>query len=323
MELLVREGLEGAVGVAGDTFVAAGESAAPVNRIRVETALSRFPIHRLAKKQTVTIDLEQTNADGDPIKWQVGYNQTHGQPGPLAYKIDTLIVNRCLDEAGRPLPAVIRLGSLTEMCRGLGVADSGENRANVKKALHQNASAYITARFGYKTKTGKLKHSEIGYTRYSVVFTGEVAAGRVDRGRGVHRSHAAYRELLNHVEVRPLDYDYLTLLAPGPQRFYELLSFQMYGGAGRRAAAGQAALRRLLPPRPASAVRAVRAGEEADVQAARTPPRVGICRQDRLPAGGRRRRPRRIGRCSTRPAPVRWRNSTPSPGDSSSGRSSS
>ena len=39
----------------------------------------------------------------------------------------------------------------------------------------------------------------------------------------------SYRDLLNHVEVRPLDYDYLTRLPPGPQRFYELLSFQIYG----------------------------------------------------------------------------------------------
>jgi hypothetical protein len=37
------------------------------------------------------------------------------------------------------------------------------------------------------------------------------------------------------VEVRPLDYDYLTSLTPGAQRFYELLSFQMYGAiAGGR-----------------------------------------------------------------------------------------
>src|SRR3982751_3912424 len=38
-----------------------------------------------------------------------------------------------------------------------------------------------------------------------------------------------HRELLNHVEVRPLDYDYLVKLPPGPQRLYELLSFSMYG----------------------------------------------------------------------------------------------
>ncbi len=35
--------------------------------------------------------------------------------------------------------------------------------------------------------------------------------------------------------MRPLDYEYLTSLSPGAQRFYELLSFQMYGAiAGGR-----------------------------------------------------------------------------------------
>ncbi len=88
--------------------------------------------------------------------------------------MDTLIVNRRIDEAGRPLPGIIKLGSLTELCSSLGIADSGENRANIKKALHQNASAYITAKIRYRTKTGKEKWGEIGYTRYSVVFTGEM-----------------------------------------------------------------------------------------------------------------------------------------------------
>src|SRR5712691_9344086 len=144
-----------------------------VNRIRVETALSRFPIHRLAKKAVVTIDLEQLADNGEAgFKWEVTYNQKHGQPGPLAYKVDTLIVNRRIDEAGRPLPGVVKLGSLTELCAAMGITDSGENRANLRKALHQNASAYITAKIRYRTKTGKERWSEIGYTRYSVIFTG-------------------------------------------------------------------------------------------------------------------------------------------------------
>jgi hypothetical protein len=39
----------------------------------------------------------------------------------------------------------------------------------------------------------------------------------------------SFRDQLNQGEVRPLDYDYLKYLAPGPQRFDELLSFQIYG----------------------------------------------------------------------------------------------
>jgi hypothetical protein len=62
---------------------------APLNRIRVETAFSRFPVHCLAKKGTVSIDL-QHSADGSQtaFRWKVSYNSEFGQPGPLAYKID-------------------------------------------------------------------------------------------------------------------------------------------------------------------------------------------------------------------------------------------
>src|SRR5437763_17152080 len=101
------------------------------------------------------------------FKWKVSYNSEFGQPGPLAYKIDTLIVNRRIDEAPRPLPEVIKLGSLREICRDMQITD--HNTDLVKQALHQNASAYITARVTYKAKNGREKRAEIGYTRYSVV----------------------------------------------------------------------------------------------------------------------------------------------------------
>ena len=201
---------------------------APLNRIRVETAFSRFPVHCLAKKGSIAIDLLHS-ADGSQsaFRWKVSYNSEFGQPGPLAYKVDTLVVNRRIDEAARPLAEIIKLGSLREICRDLGITD--HNTDAVKAALHQNASAYITAKIRYKTRTGKERWGEIGYTRYSVVFTGEI----LPDGRAADAVYLvlnpSYRDLLNHVEVRPLDYDYLMRLPPGPQRFYELLSFQIYG----------------------------------------------------------------------------------------------
>lgn len=202
----------------------------PPNRIRVETALSRFPIHSLARRGTVTIDLQRlTEAGVVDFKWEVTYNSKHGQAGPLAYKVDTLVINRLLDQIGRPLPELIRIGSLSDVCRALGTQDTGPNIANLKSAFLQNASAFINAKIRYKTRTGREKWAEMGYTRYSVVFTGEALPdGRVADAVYIVLN-PPYRELLNHVETRPLDYDYLKKLSPGPQRFYELLSFQIYG----------------------------------------------------------------------------------------------
>jgi hypothetical protein len=197
----------------------------PLNRIRVETALSRYPIHRLAKKGSITIDFQR---DAE-VKWEVTYNSKHGQPGPLAYKVDTLIVNRCLDGIGRPLPEVIRIGSLSDVCRALGTSDTGPNIADVKRAFRQNAFTAITAKIRMKTRTGKEKWAEINYTRYSVIFTGEPLPDGSQADAVYIVLNPPYRDLLNHVEMRPLDYDYLKQLAPGAQRFYELLSFQIYG----------------------------------------------------------------------------------------------
>src|SRR5438067_13870410 len=95
-----------------------------LNRIRVETALSRFPLHRLAKKGNISIDLQRVNEAGEAdFRWEVTYNVKHGQPGPLAYKVDTLVINRRVDEVRRPLPEIIKLGSLSTICLELGLAD--------------------------------------------------------------------------------------------------------------------------------------------------------------------------------------------------------
>ena len=209
------------------------------NRIRVETAVSRFPIHSLARKGEVAIDLQRINDAGvADFKWEVTYNSKHGQPGPLAYKVDTLVVNRILDQMGKPLPELIRIGSLSEVCRSLGTQDTGPNIANLKSAFLQNASAFINAKIRYKTKTGREKWAEMGYSRYSVVFTGEALPDGTQADAVHIVLNPPYRDLLNHAETRPLDYDYLKKLPPGPQRFYELLSFQIYGAiAGSRARA--------------------------------------------------------------------------------------
>ena len=85
-----------------------GTDLSPLNPIRVETALSRYPVHRLARKGSIDIEIKEQNANGEiAIRWEVDYSKKHGQPGPLAYKVDTLIVNRRIEEAAKPIPKVI------------------------------------------------------------------------------------------------------------------------------------------------------------------------------------------------------------------------
>ena len=118
----------------------------PPNPIRVETALSRFPVHRLAKHGEIAIDIREKNETGEvSIKWEVTYNSTFGQPGPLAYKLDTLIINRRIEEAPRPIPRIIRLGSLRDICRELGV-NQGQDYSAISEVHYTKMRALSSRR---------------------------------------------------------------------------------------------------------------------------------------------------------------------------------
>ncbi len=203
------------------------EKFTPKEIIRTETALSRFPVHRLSKKGSISISIKVARPNGElKTQWKVSYNSEYGQPSPLAYKLDTLIVNRRIEEEGKPLPRLIRLGSLTEIAHLTGTGEKNTNA--VKRALLQNAFAAITAKFTYKTKGGEEAFAEIADTRYGVIFTGEKLPGGEKADAVYIILHDIYREILNNAVDRPLDYEYMQGLTPGAQRFYELLSYQMY-----------------------------------------------------------------------------------------------
>lgn len=205
------------------------EDLLPLNTIRVETVLSRFPVHRLSKRGNIQIEINERSEAGELLtKWEVSYNTKYGQPGALAYKVDTLIVNRRIDEAMRPVPEILKLGSLKEIGDELGLADSGKNRNDIKRALHQNAGAYITAKRTYKGADGVERTAEVSDTRYGIVFTGEKFPDGSRADAVYLMLHRAYREIINTAPIRPLDYDYLKDLSPGAQRFYELVSYQIF-----------------------------------------------------------------------------------------------
>jgi hypothetical protein len=200
----------------------------PLNIIRSETVLSRLPIHNLSKQGRINIEIRKRNDRGAvELLWEVSYNERYGQPRQLAYKLDTIVINRRIEEAGRPLPKAIRVGSLREICKELDLSE-GESTNQIKRAIHQNAGTYITAKLNYVGNDGVERKLEAGFTRYSVVFTGEkLPDGK--RADAVYLIlNEPYREVLNNAPIRPLDYDYLKALTPAAQRCYEIISYRIF-----------------------------------------------------------------------------------------------
>src|ERR1700733_4749037 len=105
--------------------------AATLDIIRTETVLSRLPVHNLAKKGTIKISIIKKTETGEvELLWNVSPSRDYGEPRQLAYKLDTIVINQRIDEAGRPLPKMLRLGSLGEICNELGVAQQGGKSKN-------------------------------------------------------------------------------------------------------------------------------------------------------------------------------------------------
>ncbi|MBV9468427.1 MAG: hypothetical protein JOZ57_04225, partial [Abitibacteriaceae bacterium] len=205
-----------------ETLALFEEETKALSVIRTETALSRFPMHRLSRGKEIQIELKN---QGGAIHWNVSHNSKYGQPGPLAYKIDTLIINRRIDRTGRPVPTMLRLGSLREIAEEVG---SGTNTTTVKQALLQNATASIAAKIHYKTHDAGEKSLEAVFTRYQVIFTGETLPNGSSADAVYLVFNSIYHDILNNAIYRPLDYDYMKALTPAAQKFYEIVSYQIY-----------------------------------------------------------------------------------------------
>jgi len=193
--------------------------------IRTETVLSRFPIHNLGRKgQSTSIHITQKNDDGEvSLHWRISPNRDYGEPGQLAYKLDTIAINSRLDKISEPIPEVVRLGSLNQLCRELST-----DKRRLKNALLQNAGALINAQFTYKDKDGTERYFKGIFTRYSVVFTGEKLPNEEEAESVYIILNKLYRDILNSAPVRPLNYDYLKQLPPAAQRFYEIISYKIF-----------------------------------------------------------------------------------------------
>ncbi len=198
--------------------------------IRTETVLCQYPIHKLSKdNRSVNIKLTEKNERGKrETTWEVTANAKYGHPGELAYKIDTLVINRLVDDLYPDIPEVIKIAdSLQQLAELIGRKKTGST-TQIKNALYQNAFAAITARLEFTGQDKVRRTFEFGSTRYGIVFIGE----RLPNGETADAIYIVlnplFRDLLRHAKRRPLDYEYLKKLPPTAQRWYELVSFQIF-----------------------------------------------------------------------------------------------
>lgn len=208
----------------------------PLNAIRTETVFSRLPLHILSKSgERPQINIEKRTTNGKiEEKWEVSYNEKYGPARQLAYDIHTLIIERAIDEAfndarrtSQPLPRLIPIDHLREIENKLGLVDGNTNK--IKRALFQNAGILVTGYKRYRANDGSDHIIEGVFTPYGIFLYGQ----KLPDGRKAEQVYVnlndPYYEAWSTAPTRPLDYDYKALLTPTSRRWYELVSFAMYG----------------------------------------------------------------------------------------------
>src|SRR5262245_11572969 len=196
---------------------------APLEVIRTENVMSKFPVHNLAKNGNISIKLTRTRPNGEiDYYWEVTPNPKYGEPNQLAYQIDTLIIAwRIYEyyENGEEIPEIIPIGSLYQICRELGMnPESGKNKKNVKRALGQNAGALIDSDISFRDRWGNERREAGTFTRYTLIHRNQ----RLKDGQIADQFYIIlnryYLNILNSARWRPLDFKYLKELKPGSQR---------------------------------------------------------------------------------------------------------
>jgi len=205
----------------------------PIVRIGVESELSKYPVHNLSRKHTINIEIRETNEKGQvTIKWEAYYNSHFGRPGPLAYKVDTMIINKRIDEARKvdtlgnllPIPEVLPLGSLREIT---DILKLGGDTSSLKQALRQNVGIIVSAKIKQKLADGTERSLEAEFSRYGIAFTGEKLPDGT-RANGVYLILSKlYQEILNCAPIQPQNWAH-TEMPAASHRFYVLLSSRMY-----------------------------------------------------------------------------------------------
>lgn len=184
-------------------------------------------MHQLAKRGHQEIRIIERNLRGGQVSlyWKVEPSLAAGRPGQLAYHLDTLVIKQRLDRLSRPVPRLIRIGTLREIARELN--HGGDTNA-IKRTFEQNAATFIRAKVRYRTKDGSEEALEGYFNRYNVFFRGQKLPGGKTAETVYISLNDPYYGLINRKGWRPLDFGYLKQLPPTAQRFYELLSPKIY-----------------------------------------------------------------------------------------------
>ena len=221
-------------------IAASREPLALPETFRKEKNFLEFPFFVLGKGrgveriefQDVVYDKHGNRAE---IYWAVIGSKKYGSPSILEMRVSNY-VDRVIDLLPKPIENPIRIGTLYEICKGIGRGVSGRDFNQVKNAIKCIKATTIETKFTFWLKDKGEYYGEPVFNRYDMVFfTGsKMPDGLVADAVYVWLS-SPYLQSVNANYTVPLDREYYGALSlPVSQRLYEFYSLQFYPSFERK-----------------------------------------------------------------------------------------
>ena len=205
--------------------------------LRSEFHFLKFPFFdlcpRLSKKDRIEIkEIGKTKDVEIEIVWRVVRSIDSDFPSSFARKIHRKVIEKTMNNFKKPIPRLLRLGSLWQICKKADLVPSGKIYKEIRKALKDIKTATIEAKgtFRQKEKNGTTKFFEGIFNLYDMVFfTGETLPNGGEADAVYVLLNDMYVQNFNNNFVVPLDYQYLqSLKGDITSRMYEMLSIWLY-----------------------------------------------------------------------------------------------
>jgi hypothetical protein len=206
----------------------------PLEELRSEVNLLLFPFFALnrcevrRKRETEFRAIVTREGRRLEILWNVSANPKYGYPGPLDKKVHKAI-EQIINEQGLPVRNPVPF-TFYDLCKRLGLPDSGKNIRNIKQALKRVKAATIESRGAFYSKS-EAKWIEDVFSLYErVIFKGERLPDGTIADKNYIYLGSWYIQSINAQYVKPLDFGYYKSLESSiAQRLYELLGVKFFG----------------------------------------------------------------------------------------------
>lgn len=205
--------------------------------LRAEFNFLKYPFfdlsHKTSKRNQIEVREIVTTEEGKlNTLWKVTRGLEQNFPSSFARKVHIEVVERTINELRKPIPQLVRLGCMSDICRKLSINNSGKNFKAIKQALIDIKVATIETKRTFKTKeNNKTKKFFEGYFNlYEMVF---FAGERLPDGEIADAVYvllsAMFIQNYNNGFTVPLDIKYLqNLRGDITHRMYECLSLWFF-----------------------------------------------------------------------------------------------